>query len=164
MLGMFKVVGVPSVFSFSTKASLMNILLAVDGSDCAHRAVTHLVDHLVAVLREPPTIHLLHVHAPIPIGRVQAHIGHETLERYYREESEAQLQPIEARLSAAGLSVVSHIHVGDPATIIAKLARDLACDWVVMGTHGRGAVSAVVLGSVAAKVLHLSERPVLLVK
>lgn len=142
----------------------MNILLAVDGSDCAHRAVTHLIDHLAPALQHPPTIHLLHVHPPIPIGRVQAHIGQETLERYYREEGEAQLQPVAARLTAAGLVVVQHIHVGDPPAIIAKLARELACDMVVMGTHGRGAVSAVVLGSVAAKVLHLAERPVLLVK
>jgi nucleotide-binding universal stress UspA family protein len=142
----------------------MNILLAVDGSDCAHRAVTHLIEHLAPALRESPTVHLLHVHAPIPIGRVQAHIGQETLERYYREEGDALLQPVAARLAAAGLHSVTHLHVGDAPMIIAKLARELVCEWIVMGTHGRGAVSAVVLGSVASKVLHLSERPLLLVK
>ena len=142
----------------------MNILLAIDGSDCAHRAVSHLIEHLAPALRQAPTIHLLHVHSPIPIGRVQAHIGHETLERYYREEGEALLQPVAARLTAANLKVVEHIHVGDPSTLIAKLAKELTCDWIVMGSHGRSAVSAVLLGSVATKVQHLSERPVLLVK
>lgn len=142
----------------------MNILLAVDGSDCAHRAVTHFIEQLVPKFKDLPTVHLLHVHPPVPIGLVQAHIGHDSLERHYREDGEALLQPVLAQLSAAGLATVSHIHVGDAAAVISKLAKELACDMVVMGTHGRGTVSAAMLGSVAAKVLHLCERPVLLVK
>lgn len=141
----------------------MKILLPFDGSDCALRAVDHLIAHS-AWFREVPEIHLLHVHAPIPIGRVQAHIGKETLQAYYLEESQEQLSPAQARLDAAGRFHTTHIHVGQPAEVIAKIAGELKCDLIVMGSHGRSGVAGLVMGSVASRVLHLASCPVLLVK
>jgi nucleotide-binding universal stress UspA family protein len=142
---------------------MFKVLIPVDGSTCSERAVSQFITH-TAWFRETPEIHLLHVHAPIPIGRVQQHIDHETLERYYREEGEAQLASAAALLNAAGLPFLPHIHVGPAAEVIVKLARELACDIIFMGTHGRGALPAAVLGSVASKVLHLADRPVMLAK
>jgi nucleotide-binding universal stress UspA family protein len=142
---------------------MFKVLIPVDGSACSNRAVAQFVQH-AAWFRELPEIHLLHVHAPIPVGRVQQHIGQETLEAYYREESDALLVSAEALLNAAGLAFQRHIHVGPAAEIIVKLARELSCDIVFMGTHGRGALPAALLGSVASKVLHLADRPVMLAK
>jgi hypothetical protein len=51
-----------------------------------------------------PEIHLLHVQPPIPIGRVQAHVGKETLHDYYLEESQELIWRGAARLDAAGAS------------------------------------------------------------
>ncbi len=141
----------------------MKILLPVDGSDCALRAVDHLIAH-VAWFRDVPEIHLLHVHAPIPIGRVQAHIGADTLHAYYLEESQAHLIEAQHKLDAAGRFHTTHIHVGQPAEVIAKLAAELTCDLIVMGTRGRGGVTGLVMGSVASRVLHLAAGPLLLVK
>ncbi|MDP3539802.1 MAG: universal stress protein [Azonexus sp.] len=142
---------------------MMKILLPVDGSDCALRAVDHLIAHS-AWFREVPEIHLLHVHAPIPIGRVQAHVGKETLHAYYLEESQAQLVAAQQRLDAAERFHTTHIHVGLPAEIIAKISGELGCDLIIMGTHGRSGVVGLVMGSVANRVLHLANCPVLLVK
>ena len=50
------------------------------------------------------------------------------------------------------------------AEVIARLAGDLACDLIVMGTHGRTGIAELVMGSVASRVLHLAPCPVLLVK
>ena len=141
----------------------MKIMLPVDGSDCALRAADHLIAQC-AWLRDVPEIHLLHVHAPIPIGRVQAHVGHETLQVYYREESQAQLLAAQQKLDAAGIFLTTHIHVGMPAEVIANLSAELGCDLIIMGTHGRSGVAGLVMGSVANRVLHLSGAPVLLVK
>lgn len=141
----------------------MRILLAVDGSPCADRAVDYAIAY-AAELRQGPEIHLLHVHPPIPIGRIQAHVAPETLQAYYREESEAALAAARRRLVAAAVPFVPHIHVGQPAEVIAKQAKELDCDLVLMGTHGRGAVVGLVTGSVATRVLHLVDCPVLLVK
>mgnify|MGYP001451771769 FL=1 len=141
----------------------MKILLPVDGSECALRAVEHLISHS-AWFRDLPEIHLLHVHAPIPIGRVQAHVGKETLHAYYLEESQASLLEAQQKLDAAGCAHTTHIHVGQPAEVIAKLAAEQGCDLIVMGTHGRGGIAGLVTGSVANRVLHLTSCPVLLVK
>ncbi len=141
----------------------MKILLPVDGSECALRAVEHLISHS-AWFRDLPEIHLLHVHAPIPIGRVQAHVGKETLHAYYLEESQASLLEAQQKIDAAGCAHTTHIHVGQPAEVMAKLAAEQGCDLIVMGTHGRGGIAGLVTGSVANRVLHLASCPVLLVK
>ena len=141
----------------------MKILLPVDGSECSMRAVDHLLTH-ISWFREVPEIHLLHVHPPIPIGRVQAHIGKETLHEYYREDSQEHLTAAQARLDAAERFHTTHIHVGKPAEVISKMAGDLQCDLIIMGAHGRGALANMVMGSVASRVLHLASCPVLLVK
>jgi nucleotide-binding universal stress UspA family protein len=53
---------------------------------------------------------------------------------------------------------------GDPATEIAGVARELGCDLVVTGTHGRTGFDRLLLGSVAEKVLRKAPCPVLTVK
>lgn len=141
----------------------MKILLPVDGSACALRAVDHLIAH-VAWFREVPEVHLLHVHPPIPIGRVLAHVGQETLHGYYLEEGQEQLLAAQQKLDAAGRFYTTHLHVGQSAEVIARMAGELGCDLIVMGTHGRGAVACLVMGSVATRVLHFAPCPVLLVK
>lgn len=141
----------------------MKMLLPVDGSECALRAVDHLIAHS-AWFRDVPEVHLLHVHAPIPIGRVQAHIGKETLQAYYLEESQALLLEAQKKLDAAGRFHTTHIHVGQPAEVIVKMASELGCDLIVVGTLGRSGIAGLVMGSVASRVLHLATCPVLLVK
>ena len=141
----------------------MKILLPVDGSECSLRAVDHLITH-VSWFRDVPEIHLLHVHAPIPIGRVQAHIGKETLHAYYLEEGQEHLTATQQKLDAAGRFHTTHIHVGQPAEVISRVASELACDLIVMGSHGWSGIAGLVMGSVASRVLHLAPCPVLLVK
>ena len=141
----------------------MKILLPVDGSDCSLRAVGHLLAHS-AWFREVPEIHLLHVQPPIPIGYALAHVSKETLHSHYMEESREHLLGAQQRLDAAGRYHTTHIHVGQPAEVIARLAGELGCDLIVMGTHGRSGIAGLVTGSVASRVLHLAECPVMLVK
>ena len=141
----------------------MKILLPADGSPCSLRAVDQLIT-TIDCLREIPEIHLLHVHLPIPIGRVQAHVGKDTLHAYYLEEGQAQLLAAQQKLDAAGRFHTTHIHVGEPPEVICKMAGELGCDLIVMGTHGRNPLAGLVMGSVATRVLHLAPCPVLLVK
>lgn len=53
---------------------------------------------------------------------------------------------------------------GSPAASIIKIAEEIACDLVVLGTHGRSGVSRILMGSVAEQVLRGSPCPVLVVK
>jgi nucleotide-binding universal stress UspA family protein len=53
---------------------------------------------------------------------------------------------------------------GDPAAGILEKARELPCDLIVMGTHGRTGVGRLLMGSVAEAVLRRAPCPVLTVK
>jgi nucleotide-binding universal stress UspA family protein len=141
----------------------MKILLAVDGSEASLRAAQSLVAH-VQWFRDRPEVHVLHVHAPVPVGLALQHVSRETLDRYYREEGESVLAPALAVLRQAGLPAVSHIHVGQASDVIVRLAAELGCEIICLGTHGRGTVGTVLLGSVAARVLQLASVPVLVSK
>ena len=142
---------------------MMRILLAVDGSACADRAAREVVA-LASALREPPEIHLLYVHPPLPVGSAQAHVGHDDLQRYYREDSAPHLEGAERLLEAGALTFTRHLHVGDAAAVIAHVAAELACTRIVLGCVGRSAVADAVLGSVAHSVVRRAPCPVLLVK
>lgn len=143
----------------------MRILLAVDGSEHSARAVQHVV-RLKDWLREKLEVQLVNVQPPVPAkdllldGRLsEVH----RLEEPLRAEGARQLAGAQAALSAAGIECRSHVEIGEPATVIARVADTHHCNTIVMGTHGRSAVASLVLGSVAAKVVHLSPVPVLLV-
>jgi nucleotide-binding universal stress UspA family protein len=53
---------------------------------------------------------------------------------------------------------------GDPATGILRVAGDIRCDLIVLGTHGRSGVGRLLMGSVAEAVLRRSTCPTLIVK
>jgi nucleotide-binding universal stress UspA family protein len=65
----------------------------------------------------------------------------------------------------------SHIHVCDggfdpprPSVEVLRVAKDLKCDLIVLGTHGRSAIDHLLLGSVAEKTVRASTVPVLTVR
>lgn len=139
----------------------MRILLAVDGSDCAMRAVRHVLRlrELVGAL----DVHLLTVQIPMDSGHVRWFVSHEQLESYYREEGMAALQQAQAALDAVGQPYVRHIAVGHTANTIAHYASEVAADVLVMGSHGRAGLGRMLLGSVTSEVIHLSRVPVTVV-
>ena len=62
------------------------------------------------------------------------------------------------------LSPEFYARAGTPATEIVSFAREHEVDLIVMGTHGRGFVGHVVMGSVAEKVVRTAPCPVLTVR
>jgi YjbE family integral membrane protein len=143
---------------------LQRILLAVDGSKGAAKAVRHLIA-LRENLREPRTldVHLLNVQRPVT-GDVATFVPGETLDDYYRERSEQTLAPARVLLAAAGLAPHEHRRVGDPGQIIAEVAQAEDCDLIVMGTRGLGTHTGALLGSVAQGTAEQAGVPVMLVQ
>lgn len=142
---------------------LQRILVPVDGSETAVRAVDYAL-RLVRGAREPVELHLLTVQPPIVSGGVRMFFKHEEIEAYYQDSGQTALRAARARLDQAGQAYVQQVRVGPIGETIAAYAQEQRCDHIVMGTRGLGAVSGMVLGSVATKVIHLADAPVTLVK
>ncbi|MEX0959184.1 MAG: universal stress protein [Burkholderiales bacterium] len=142
---------------------MLKILLPTDGSDYALRAVRYLTEH-VGWYREPLEVHLLNVQLPIASGAVKMFISQQQLNDYYREEGLKHLQQARSLLETSGVVYQHHIGVGELASTIVEYATDKGCEMILMGTRGRGALKGAMLGSVAMKVLHRAEVPVLLVR
>ena len=139
------------------------ILLPVDGSDNALRAVRHITekkDWYKGLLE----LHLLNVQLPIASGLVKTFISKSQLDDYYRDEGISALESARAELDAGNVPHHDHVGVGEFAATILDYARNKKCDLVVMGTHGHGSLGDALLGSVASRVLHEASIPVLLVK
>jgi nucleotide-binding universal stress UspA family protein len=68
-------------------------------------------------------------------------------------------------LRSVGLDATLEIRSGskDVATLIADAARDVDADLIVVATHGRGGVTAALMGSVARALCHTAGRPLLVV-
>jgi nucleotide-binding universal stress UspA family protein len=142
---------------------MLNVLLCVDGSRESNKAVKNFVQ-MVAALREMPQVHLLTVHRPVPgIGGMSRALSKGSLHKYYKEETDSALKSAQALLRKARIDCVVHAEVGDIASTIVRLAGKQHCDMIYMGTRGMGAVSGLVMGSTATKVLHLASVPVVLV-
>lgn len=144
--------------------ALQKILVPTDFSDasaCALRYGRALAEAFGA------SLHLLHVvenlvaHAWTAEVYVTALPGLlEEVEREAIERINGLLTPSERAALRAELAVVG----GSPFLEIIRYARASQIDLIVMGTHGRGPVEHMLLGSVAEKVVRKAGCPVLTVR
>jgi len=139
---------------------MLRVLVPVDGSACSLRAVQFVLKK-APLYKEPLELHLLNVQHPFP-GTI--HGVHEQAERHHHDEGAKALAGARQALDAAGVTYVYHISVGEAAEAIAHFAKESKIEQIVMGTRGVGSIANMLLGSVASKVLHLADVPVLLVK
>lgn len=78
------------------------------------------------------------------------------------DEAKAHLRKMEAE--ASRVRVESLVMEGDPVDMILRAAKETHSDVIVMGTHGRTALTRLLLGSVAEAVLRKAPCPVLTAK
>ena len=142
-----------------------NILIATDGSSLAARAVEHgtsLAKSLGA------TVLLLTVTERFHIFALEADQLEETPASFREHmQKHADRTLAEAAEIARSLGVeATSLHMEDdaPYQAIIRTAESQRCDVIVMASHGRGGVSALLLGSETMKVLSHSKIPVLVVR
>jgi nucleotide-binding universal stress UspA family protein len=113
---------------------------------------------LFSVVPSPDDMGLLPsgVHLPVSVSSWQGEV----------EAISCYLQRIAREVCdrAPGLSVEVRVVAGRPAEAIINISEQTHADLVVMSTHGRGGQTHNWLGSVAMKVVHGANRPVLLVR
>lgn len=140
----------------------MKILIPVDGSRFSKAAVAFVASRTTLIGREP-SVELLNVQAPVP-ARAAHLLGEPVVDAYYEEEAAQVLKPARAALTKAGLAATHGYATGHAAEEIARRAERDDVDLIVMGSHGRGALLQLVLGSVTCGVLARTRKPVLLVR
>ena len=142
-----------------------HILIPTDGSQLAHKAVVHglslakAVGAKVTALTVEPSFNVYDV----PASRV--HLMSAAFEEYAKHakaHSASILNGIADDAKVAGVQCETVQVVQDhPYKAIVATAKDRGCDLIVMASHGRSGIAAIVLGSVTAKVLTHTTIPVL---
>ena len=142
---------------------MLKALVPVDSAGNSLGAIRHVVKLVQG--REPLEIHLLNVEPTLP-SHITRFVSKEVLDGYRHDEAEKAFAPARALLDEAGIPYTEHMLVGHAAHVIADQAKKLRCDKVIMGTHGFGTVTQLLLGSVSHEAIHLMdpEIPVTLVK
>lgn len=143
---------------------MKRVLLPVDGSECSLRAVSLVISKRACYANpDELAIHLVNVQAAFSHD-VSRFFSHEQVDAFHHEESEKLMQDACKLLDDAGAKYTCHKEIGKVAEKIAELADSLQCDQIVMGTHGRGALVELLMGSITLKVISLVKIPILLVK
>lgn len=140
----------------------MKILLPVDGSEHSDRVARHVI-RLVQDCATYEVV-LLNVQAPIDAPEIRGHMPAREIEAMQETRGGDAMASARALLDAAGVAYVPEVVIGQVAEGIARHARERNCDTIVMGTHGAGALRNALMGSVTTGVIHLTDRPVTVVK
>jgi nucleotide-binding universal stress UspA family protein len=140
---------------------IRKILVPVDFST----ASDHAAHYAVALARQlGAAIELIHVWE-IPVytfidGAVM--VGPETITRV-TGDLQTKLDQLAARHRDHDVTITAHLLEGVPEREIGAHAATAGFDLIVMGTHGRGGLARMILGSVAERVVRTSTVPVLAV-
>jgi nucleotide-binding universal stress UspA family protein len=135
------------------------ILVAVDHSEVSDRALDSARDLALLSKGEVWVLHLREREVAVKTG-----VG---LSDESMDEASAAVAAAVDKLTAAG--VKAHGDVG--TTLFGYAARNIIddakehdVDVIVMGSRGRGDLAGLILGSTAHKVIHLADRPLLIVR
>lgn len=134
------------------------LFVPTDFSTCSQEAITYAA-FLAGQLNA--TILLTHILEPISYPLDFAMI--ESVD-YDQIKTVQALDRIARSWRQKGIQIETHLFKGDPVTEIVKKAKDLECDLIVMGTHGRTGMAHLMMGSVAERIIRTSSIPVLTVR
>ena len=147
---------------------ISKILVPTDGSKAAQKAARYAVDLakqlkasiiVLSVIDKRPFIS-----QTVPATETARH-AIEPIEHYLREAAERYAGEIKELCEKNGVQSKIVITAGHPVEEIVKGAEKSKADLIVMGSHGRSALGAAVLGSVAYGVIHKDTKiPALVVK
>jgi nucleotide-binding universal stress UspA family protein len=142
-----------------------NILIATDGSTLAARAVDHGVQLAQAVGAKVILLTVTERFHVFTLDAEQLEDTASTFRHHMKEQALRTLSEAGQLAEAAGVEAIKvHLENDEPYQAIIRTAEARRCDLIVMASHGRGGVSALLLGSETTKVLAHSRIPVLVVR
>jgi nucleotide-binding universal stress UspA family protein len=139
-----------------------HILIPTDGSDLSRKAVLYGVQLAKSCGAKVTALIVTDPYRAATIDAVLIQVGEEEYEEASRRLSERAMEQVRMAAEAAGVPCETIREVHDqPYRAIIDAAHALGCDLVVMASHGRRGISALLLGSETVKVLTHSTIPVL---
>jgi nucleotide-binding universal stress UspA family protein len=142
-----------------------HILIPTDGSELARRAVRHGLSLAKSVGAK---VTALTVEGSFDVYTVPASKVYEMSGAFAEHAERARahagkiLSGVAEEARAAGVICETvHIEEDHPYEAIIATAEQRGCDLIVMASHGRSGIAAIVLGSVTTKVLTHTKIPVL---
>lgn len=135
--------------------TLRHLLVAVDLSPASVKALTTAVDLAIQLDAELTVLHVVPIAAASALAATPEDAG---------ADQDAHLDAFVAEHVGGVLAAHRGLAQGDPAVEIVRAAHDIGADMIVVGTHGRGGLSHLLLGSVAERVLRDAPVPVVVVR
>jgi nucleotide-binding universal stress UspA family protein len=139
-----------------------HILIPTDGSELAEHGVAH---GLALAKSVGAKVSVIFVVEPLNWAPLVEGGAIEQLGRYYEQLKKLAVSVLDRLANAAKEAGVScetiQVENEQPHRAIIAAAEEKGCDLIVMSSHGRSALSMLLIGSVANKVLTLAKTPVL---
>ena len=132
--------------------AMPKVLIPVDGSENALRAVRHVVNQSLS--KGGLEAHLLCVRAPL-LSQVARFTG-----KQHREWAEKVLAPARELLHRYSVPHAVHMDAGDRAEAIHRAAQRLRVDKIVMGTARKHSLTRIFQDSVTSRVIQIARVPV----
>ena len=140
----------------------MKLLVALDLSEPTELIVTKAQEIAKAMSARVWVLHNAEPEPDVLEFRTDPQAARDSLaEKFHREHR--QIQGIAERLRKDGLDATALLVHGPTVEFILKEASELDVDMIVVGSHGRGAVYQLLVGSVSEGILRKSRCPVLVV-
>jgi nucleotide-binding universal stress UspA family protein len=146
-----------------------NLLVATDGSKLSDRAVTQAIGLAKALKAKIVVLYATPSFTPEALfdggGALQGRVSKSAFAAKAAREAETILTAAATKAAAAKVAcTTTHATADAPWEAIIAAAKKQKSDMIVMASHGRRGVSALLLGSEAQKVLTHSKVPVLVVR
>lgn len=125
------------------------VLIATEGSTVSQEAIRQFT-----LLLNPGPVEICILSVIVPAGLAD---DHPTATAHYQREADHAQEAIDlaiADLGHAGFRAFGVSRVGEPATVIVEVAKELEVELIVLGTHARQGLDRLFKGSVAEQVLH----------
>ena len=141
---------------------MKRILVGVDGSKESRQAADYAAELAQAMGSQLVIVSVAYV--PVALG------APELVERTseWQEEEKLHAAAVAKETGAAvarrGVAIETIVQSGPPAETLADLANAGEVDLVVVGHRGRGAITRLLMGSVADRLVQISPKPVLIVR
>ncbi|WP_458204946.1 universal stress protein [Haladaptatus sp. NG-SE-30] len=137
------------------------ILVPTDGSSENERVVEHAAELAESHGAE---LHAIYVVNTATFASLPMETSWEGINDMLQDEGEAALEDVRRVANSYDVSLTTHLVEGPPNREIVRFAEQRGFDLIVMGTHGRGGIDRLLLGSVAERVVRASTVPVLTVR